>query len=121
MRAVRPTRVEYEVAGWGHGELWLDGEDVLWHFGPTGQARRSRAGHPPARRLVAYYRGEPDDLADVKVRLDDLPPFHQELADELRRVPRGETITYGELAERAGRPRAARAAERSAPTTGSRW
>jgi O-6-methylguanine DNA methyltransferase len=109
-RAPRPTRVEYEAAGWGRGELWLDGEEVLWHFGAAGGSRRSRAGHPLARRFVAYYGGEPDDFADVVLRLEDLPPFHRQLAAALRGVPRGETITYGELAERAGRPRAARAA-----------
>jgi methylated-DNA-[protein]-cysteine S-methyltransferase len=108
--SIRPRLVEYEAQGWGRGELWLDGSTLVWHVGPEGGARRSRAGHPLAARLLAYYAGEAVDFDDVAVLLDDLPAFQQALAAELRRVPRGEVVTYGELAERAGRPRAARAA-----------
>jgi methylated-DNA-[protein]-cysteine S-methyltransferase len=36
--------------------------------------------------------------------------FHGECARVLRAVPRGQVVTYGELAALAGRPRAARAA-----------
>ncbi len=108
--ARRPRRIEYEAAGWGRGELWLDGDEVLWHTGPAGGSRRTHADHPLTRRLVAYYAGEPVSFDDVRVRLDDLPAFGRELAAALRRVGRGEVVTYGELSERAGRPRAARAA-----------
>jgi len=61
-----------------------------------------------AERLRAWFRGEPDDFLDVELDLDD--GFHGECARILRGVPPGQVITYGELAERAGRPRAARAA-----------
>jgi len=36
-------------------------------------------------------------------------PFQQRVWEELRSIPRGETLTYGELAARIGRPGAARA------------
>lgn len=39
-----------------------------------------------------------------------LPPVLRSILDELRKVPAGDTVTYGELAARAGHPRAARAA-----------
>jgi methylated-DNA-[protein]-cysteine S-methyltransferase len=58
--------------------------------------------------LQAFFEGEPDDFRDVKLVLP--AGFHGACARELRKVPRGEVITYGELAARAGRPRAARAA-----------
>ncbi len=61
-----------------------------------------------ARRLTAWFDGEPDDFLDVKLVLPD--GFHGDCARVLRKVPRGEVVTYGELAALAGRPRAARAA-----------
>ncbi|MGZ4289588.1 MAG: MGMT family protein [Gaiellaceae bacterium] len=49
-----------------------------------------------------------DDLRDVRLVLPG--GFHGACARALRKVPRGEVVTYGELAALAGRPRAARAA-----------
>jgi methylated-DNA-[protein]-cysteine S-methyltransferase len=122
---MRPTCVRYEAPGWGVGELWLDGDRVLSSEHPrrdrsvtvsdTGDARRrdrsvtvSDTGHVLAGRLRAFFAGEPDDFADVELDLDD--GFHGDCARALRRVPRGEVVTYGELAALAGRPGAARAA-----------
>jgi methylated-DNA-[protein]-cysteine S-methyltransferase len=59
-------------------------------------------------RLAAFFAGEPDDFADVPLRIDD--GFYGDCATALRRVKRGEVVTYGELAALAGRPGAARAA-----------
>ena len=57
---------------------------------------------------MAFFAGAADDFLDVPLRLDE--GFYGDCARVLRGVKRGEVITYGELAERAGRPRAARAA-----------
>jgi methylated-DNA-[protein]-cysteine S-methyltransferase len=43
------------------------------------------------------------------VDLDGLPPFQRKVLLAERRVPYGRTITYGALAAKVGRPRAARA------------
>ena len=61
-------------------------------------------------RLRAYFAGSEDDFADVDLDLDELTPYGQALARALRDVPRGDVVTYGELAALAGRPGAARAA-----------
>jgi methylated-DNA-[protein]-cysteine S-methyltransferase len=61
-------------------------------------------------RLRAYFAGGDDDLADVELDLGDLTPYGQALAQALRAVPRGDVVTYGELAALAGRPGAARSA-----------
>jgi methylated-DNA-[protein]-cysteine S-methyltransferase len=58
--------------------------------------------------LQAFFAGEPEDFADVPLRVDD--GFYGDCARALRGVPRGEVVTYGELAALAGRPGAARAA-----------
>jgi methylated-DNA-[protein]-cysteine S-methyltransferase len=93
------------------GELWLEGECAVWHELPTaGRAPDERRSHPLAERLAAYFRGETVDLDDVELDLEELTPFQLELARALRAVPRGEVVSYGELAALAGRPRAQRAA-----------
>jgi methylated-DNA-[protein]-cysteine S-methyltransferase len=111
---MKPTLVQYAAPGWGVGEVWLDHRGRVFHSElprPRGQTR-VRAGSDPgqtlAARLQAFFEGEPDDFRDVKLVLP--AGFHGACARELRKVPRGEVITYGELAARAGRPRAARAA-----------
>ena len=66
--------------------------------------------HPELRqRLCRYLSGAPDDFADVRVVRNWTTPFQQQVVAHLRRVPYGETLSYRELAERAGRPKAARA------------
>lgn len=60
-------------------------------------------------------RRELDEYFAGTRRTFDLPldlrvaPFHAAVLEQLARVPYGETDTYGALAARAGRPRAARA------------
>jgi len=60
--------------------------------------------------LQAYFAGEEVPLGDVPVDLEYETPFLTRCAAALRTVPRGEVVTYGELAALAGAPRAARAA-----------
>ncbi|HEY2327242.1 MAG TPA: methylated-DNA--[protein]-cysteine S-methyltransferase [Gaiellaceae bacterium] len=107
---MRPTLVQYDVPGWGVGELWLDGDRVLQseHPRPNRPGPGTVPEHVLAGRLVAFFAGEPDDFADVELDLDE--GFHGDCARALRKVPRGEVVTYGELAALAGRPGAARAA-----------
>ena len=62
------------------------------------------------RLLQAYFAGEQVPLEDVPVDLDYETPFLACCAAALRTVPRGEVVTYGELAALAGAPGAARAA-----------
>jgi methylated-DNA-[protein]-cysteine S-methyltransferase len=106
------TRVAYEAEGWGVGELWLDGDVVVWHELPT--ARPGQAPGliqaPVVALLHAYFAGEPVDLSGVPVDLEYETPFLERCAHALRSVPRGEVVTYGELAALAGAPGAARAA-----------
>jgi methylated-DNA-[protein]-cysteine S-methyltransferase len=107
--AVKPFR--YAAPGFGVGELWLDGEVVVWHELPrAGPLPEEDGEHPLVRRLQAYFAGEPVDFADVELDLEELTPFQRELAAALRQVPRGRTVSYGELAALAGRPRAHRTA-----------
>lgn len=62
------------------------------------------------RRLERYFSGDDVVLDDVPVDLEYETPFLERCAVALRDVPRGEVVTYGELAALAGAPGAARAA-----------
>jgi methylated-DNA-[protein]-cysteine S-methyltransferase len=108
---MKPTILQYEAPGWGVGEVWLDEKGRVF-YSELPRARRSRAvsdpGHALSERLCAFFAGEPDDFLDVPLVLGD--GFHGACARELRKVKRGQVVTYGELAALAGRPRAARAA-----------
>jgi methylated-DNA-[protein]-cysteine S-methyltransferase len=104
------TRVAYEAEGWGVGELWLDGDVVVWHELPTVRKTSPDGDHPLVHRLQRYFAGEPEAFEDVAVDLEYETPFLEACAHALRAVPRGEVVTYGELAALAGRPGAARAA-----------
>jgi methylated-DNA-[protein]-cysteine S-methyltransferase len=76
------------------------------------EARVSAWNRPLAQRIVAALEGEPDDFADVEVNLDHLTPLGQRIASACRCIPWGQTRSYGELAEIARRPGAARAVGR---------
>ncbi len=56
-------------------------------------------GHPP----------EPPDLTHLPLDMEGVPPFHQRVYELARRIPPGETLSYGEVAQRLGEPGAARA------------
>jgi methylated-DNA-[protein]-cysteine S-methyltransferase len=60
-------------------------------------------------RLADYLAGRDVRLADVELDYSWATPFQHAVADALRRIPRGEVVTYGELAALAGYPGAARA------------
>ena len=107
------TRVAYEADGWGVGELWLDGDVVVWHELPVPREERPTAIRLRSNliaRLQAYFAGANVSFDDVPVDLGYETPFLEACAHALRRIPRGETVTYGELAALAGAPGAARAA-----------
>jgi methylated-DNA-[protein]-cysteine S-methyltransferase len=79
------------------------------HYG-AGAVRLVPARQPsPARRaLEAYFDGELQSIDAVAVATGGTA-FQRQVWAELRRIPVGETLSYGVLASRLGRPQAARA------------
>lgn len=49
------------------------------------------------------------DLRWVPVALDDLEPFARQVYEQVREIPAGQTLTYGEVAAAVGRPGGAQA------------
>ena len=62
----------------------------------------------PRDALSAYFEGGEPLSLPVDLRLA-AAPFRRAVLEELREVPRGATVSYGELAARAGNAKAARA------------
>ena len=63
--------------------------------------------------MVSLLRGEPAELTEATLDMDDLPPFDRRVYAIARAIPPGETLTYGEIATRLGDPAAARAVGRA--------
>jgi O-6-methylguanine DNA methyltransferase len=64
---------------------------------------------PLVRRLQLFAAGAAEDFSDVPIDLGPQTKFQQRVVDFCRAIPTGKTMTYSELAEAAGSPRAARA------------
>lgn len=59
--------------------------------------------------IVALLSGGPSDLSGIELDMDAVPPFHERVYVEARRIPPGTTLSYGELATRLGAAGSARA------------
>jgi methylated-DNA-[protein]-cysteine S-methyltransferase len=133
---VEVTRHRYAVAGWGVGEIQVRDGVLVAHALPSRRRRLSPATGGPqggastpevtlaafpsqasdgfvpelCRRFGAHLAGHPVAYDEVPVDDSGLSGFQRELLAAVRTVAWGEVVTYGGLAELAGRPRAARAA-----------
>jgi methylated-DNA-[protein]-cysteine S-methyltransferase len=92
------------------GELLLDGPVLLWHELPRPEVLEAEGAHPLAKRLARYFSGQRSSFEDVELDLAWCTQFQRSVAEVLRTIPYGETVTYGELAALAGHPGAQRAA-----------
>jgi methylated-DNA-[protein]-cysteine S-methyltransferase len=71
-----------------HGEI-IEAE-------PTEEVRHAIA------EIVELLSGQPNDLADIALDLDDVPAFNRSVYAIARTIPPGKTITYGDIAKRLG-------------------
>ena len=70
---------------------------------PRGHARAA------CDAIVAHFSGRPATLADIPLDLADVTPFRRKVYAAARAIPPGQTLGYGELAQRLGQDGAARA------------
>jgi methylated-DNA-[protein]-cysteine S-methyltransferase len=109
--------IRYSVHDGPEGPLLLavdaDGVLVRLHFAhgrdvvEDGWVRDDAALEAWCTQLDEYFAGTRHAF-DLPLRLEGTP-FQLEVWEQLRRIPYGETISYGELARRVHRPEAARA------------
>ncbi len=71
------------------------------------------AAPPPVQEaikgIIALLNGEKRDLRDIAIDDSDTPEFNARVYRIVRQIPPGETLTYGEVAERLGDKTLARA------------
>ena len=85
-------------------------ETIAWIVSSAPGATR---GSPPpwAEELIhlvsTHLGGTPQDFTAIPLDLERVPPFYRAVYLAARDIPPGQTITYGELAARLGRPRGA--------------
>lgn len=60
-------------------------------------------------QLKEYFQGKRTNF-NLRLDIGYLPPFKQRALREAKKIPYGKVITYGQLARKAGSPKAARAA-----------
>jgi methylated-DNA-[protein]-cysteine S-methyltransferase len=79
-------------------------------YRPADETFGDRAHEPfaeAAAQLQEYFAGQRTDF-DLPLTLAGTP-FQRQVWDALRAIPYGRTVSYGQLAQRLGRPSAARA------------
>jgi methylated-DNA-[protein]-cysteine S-methyltransferase len=108
--AVTVVETRYVVPGWGVGQIWRADGLLVEHEFRFGRESSERGSDPLVERFHAFLNGEAVDFGDVEIDLDWATPLQRAIVDALRSVPRGEVVSYGELAALAGRPRAPRSA-----------
>ena len=80
---------------------------ILRHY-PTTSLRAGRSPPSVGAAFETYFRGDGNALAAVPWVASGTP-FQLQVWEALCAIPAGETLSYGALAERIGRPRAVRA------------
>ena len=108
----------FETAiGWA-GLAWGENGLVAVHLPePTPETARKSflrrfpdvvEGEPPAyvqdaiARIRALMEGEPADLTGVPIEIGRVPEFNARVYEIARAIPPGETLTYGEIAQKLG-------------------
>lgn len=118
MRNVAPNRLLYTTAPSPVGELLLVGDGQALHGLYMQEGRKPMVPRPawePAdapfrevrRQLDEYFAGERTDF-ELPITMTGTP-FDRRVWAELRELRHGETVSYGELARRIGRPATPRA------------
>jgi len=79
---------------------WLDGQEAS---GEPAKALWLK------EKLMCYIEDDISGLDGIEIDIEDRTPFQQSVLIACRDISIGETCTYQELAEKCGRPRAARA------------
>lgn len=76
--------------------------------GGKGEGEEVACPEPLREALDRYFRGEGERFEEIELEFSGTE-FQLRVWEELRRIPYGEVITYGELAARIGSPNATRA------------
>ena len=117
--ALFDTALGHCAIAWGPGGITCvqlpEGSEALTRARIMARAAEPREAipPPPVKRaiaaLTALIDGGESELTSVRLDMDRVPPFHRKVYEVARTIPRGETLSYGAVAERLGSPGSARA------------
>ena len=97
------SRDEALVGLWFKGQKYQGQPDEDWEQRPDDPVLRATS-----KQLAQYYAGKRETF-DIAVKLTGTE-FQESVWKALRGIKYGETVSYGELAKRLGKPKAVRAA-----------
>lgn len=86
-------------------------ESLHKRFGKSVQQDQTRTAQLQ-EELLTYLRGERQAF-DISIDWSVMSPFQAEVLRQALQIPRGQVLTYGELANKIGKPKAARAVGRA--------
>jgi methylated-DNA-[protein]-cysteine S-methyltransferase len=70
--------------------------------GDIAEARPSAEVQRAIDGIIELLAGKPNDLAGIALDLDGVPEFNRGVYDIARRIPPGQTLTYGDIAKQLG-------------------
>ena len=73
----------------------------------------SAAAATAIEAVIRLLSGSPEEFDGVAIEIAGLPDFDRSVLEAARRIPRGSTTTYGDIASALGKPGAARAVGRA--------
>ena len=95
----------FEISG---SELGIRSIHLCEKAGPTAKLPAKHPAEQCRRELTDYFSGKRQSF-EVKLDWGGAPDFHKLVWAELQKIPYGETVSYSDIAQRAGSPKAVRA------------
>lgn len=78
--------------------LWFESTAAVSRRETDATVREASVFHDTCRWLDAYFSGRDPDFVPA-YRIDGLTAFRKDVLDELRRIPYGATVSYGDIAK----------------------
>lgn len=75
---------------------------IRQRYGEISESEPNARVRHAIERMVRLLAGEADDLQDIELDLDGVPAFNRGVYDIARKIPPGETTTYGDIAKKLG-------------------
>jgi methylated-DNA-[protein]-cysteine S-methyltransferase len=76
-------------------------------FADSRETEPSEAARDAIDRMTALMAGKPSDMSPIPLDMEGVPDFNRRVYKVTCDIPPGQTLTYGEVAERIGEPGAA--------------
>ena len=117
-RGIRALQLPESTVALTVGRLWVSAGGPAGRGPSLDQLRAQPTELPaPIAQAVAEVRGllegQPYDLRGIELDLGHISAFERRVYEATRRIPAGQTLTYGELAQRIEAPGASRAVGRA--------